>query len=116
MTWEGRLFHWAAHGRPLFAPSSTHRCIMATPLPRLQCSREFWAADPRGVKEISRACALEDEARAALAKAVPQQLAARLEEMQAAGGPAPPPASEQALRGVDGRLGGAHVGESSRAG
>lgn len=64
----------------------------------MQCAREFWGSDPRGVREISRASALEDEARSALAKAVPQPLAARLEGMVASGGPAPPPASELAKR------------------
>ncbi|KAL4429387.1 hypothetical protein ABPG77_005161 [Micractinium sp. CCAP 211/92] len=65
-----------------------------------QCSREFWGSDTRGVREISRASALEDEARSALAKALPQPLAARLEEMAASGGPAPPPASLLALPGM----------------
>lgn len=73
------------------------RLAAASPVP--QCAREFWGSDTRGVREISRASALEDEARSALAKAVPHPLAARLEEVAAGGGPAPPPASELA-RGV----------------
>jgi hypothetical protein len=62
----------------------------------MQCCREYWGSSPGGVglKEVSRACALEDEARAALARSVPPDLLARLEEMAAQGGPMPPPTSE----------------------
>ncbi|GAB4822033.1 hypothetical protein N2152v2_009079 [Parachlorella kessleri] len=47
--------------------------------------------DSRGIREVSRACALEDEVRCQLAARVPAELAARLDAMQAAGGPAPAP-------------------------
>ncbi|PRW59558.1 ATPase family AAA domain-containing-like isoform X1 [Chlorella sorokiniana] len=78
----------------------------------VQCSREYWGADPAGVREISRACALEDEAASELGKAVPPGLQAKLEEIVGRGGPAPPPASLLALPGVapaDGRTPGAHL-------
>lgn len=69
-----------------------HACLT----PRLQCSREYWGDNPAGGREISRAAALEDEAAAELAKAVPPGLQAKLEDMARRGGPAPPPASEWA--------------------
>jgi hypothetical protein len=79
----------------------THVPLTLVPLPTpyplsslLQCSREYWGTNPAGVREISRACALEDEARAAVASAVPPELQARLEELVAQGGPAPAPPSE----------------------
>jgi SpoVK/Ycf46/Vps4 family AAA+-type ATPase len=53
--------------------------------------RQYWEDLPAGVKHISRACALEDEARALVDSAVPVDLRAKLEGILAAGGPAPPP-------------------------
>lgn len=50
--------------------------------PSSQCSREYWGTDPAGVREISRACALEDEAASELGKAVPPGL-----QVGQAGGP-----------------------------
>ena len=80
-------------------PSSLHPPTRqpTSPLLLLQCSREYWGTNPAGVREISRACALEDEARAAVASAVPPELQARLEELVAQGGPAPAPPSELRL-------------------
>ena len=73
------------------------------PRPPPQCSREFWGASPAGVREISRACALEDEAAAELARAVPPELQAALEAIAARGGPAPPPPSERGAGGASWR-------------
>jgi SpoVK/Ycf46/Vps4 family AAA+-type ATPase len=53
--------------------------------------RQYWADLPAGVKHISRACALEDEARALVDAAIPTELRAKLEAIVAAGGPAPIP-------------------------
>lgn len=74
---------------------------MCTPLHPPACAqgeRQYWGVgedgtggDPRGVREVSRACALEDEIRTQLAGRLPAELVARLDTMQAAGGPAPPP-------------------------
>lgn len=72
----------------------------------LQGERQYWGigkdgsadaapgADPRGIREVSRACALEDEIRCQLASRIPPELVARLDAMQAAGGPAPAPPGE----------------------
>ena len=88
----GRFHSWSI---PVSPASSAHPLPIPCPLPSLlQCSREYWGTNPAGVREISRACALEDEARAAVASAVPPELQARLEELVAQGGPAPAPPSE----------------------
>lgn len=82
-------------------PAPTLASLLCYAAPALlQCSREHWGPTPgsEGVREISRACALEDEARGALARAVPAELLARLEEMVVQGGPTPPPPSERARR------------------
>ena len=53
--------------------------------------RQYWNDLPAGVRHISRACALEDEARSLVETAVPAELRSRLEKILAAGGPAPAP-------------------------
>ena len=55
-------------------------------------SRQYWQEDPRGIPEVSRARALEDQAWEAVARRVPTELTARCEAIHAKGGPAPPPA------------------------
>jgi SpoVK/Ycf46/Vps4 family AAA+-type ATPase len=68
--------------------------------------RQYWAELPAGVKHISRACALEDEARALVDSAVPAELRAKLEGILAKGGPAPAPEGLHAVMGLleDGTL------------
>ncbi|CAL8469143.1 g8684 [Coccomyxa elongata] len=53
--------------------------------------KQYWGDDPEGIREISRACALEDEARMLVEARVPAALAARCEAIHAAGGLGPPP-------------------------
>lgn len=62
--------------------------------------RQYWKDLPAGVRHISRACALEDEARALVESAVPAELQAKLEAILAAGGPAPPPEGLHAAMGL----------------
>lgn len=68
--------------------------------------RQYWADLPAGVKHISRACALEDEARALVDSAVSAELRAKLEGILAKGGPAPAPEGLHVAMGLleDGTL------------
>jgi SpoVK/Ycf46/Vps4 family AAA+-type ATPase len=58
-------------------------------IPRAE--RELHGDDPRGYREISKACALEDEARSLVAAAVPDGLVEVLESIEAKGGAAAAP-------------------------
>lgn len=55
--------------------------------------REYWGEEPstEGLRNISMACALEDDLRAAVESSVPRELNDKLERIMAAGGPSPPP-------------------------
>ena len=54
-------------------------------------AEEYWAGDPRGFAEVSRAKALEDQTCEALARRIPADLSEKCKAIQARGGPAPPP-------------------------
>lgn len=56
-----------------------------------KAEEQLWRDDPKGYKEISRAHALEDEARTLVAATVPVTLRDALEAIAARGGPALPP-------------------------
>jgi len=58
-------------------------------IPRAE--RELHGDDPRGFREISKACALEDEARSLVAAAVPNGLVEVLESIETKGGAAAAP-------------------------
>ncbi|RMZ56943.1 hypothetical protein APUTEX25_005005, partial [Auxenochlorella protothecoides] len=65
--------------------------------------RAYWGDSPRGARAVSRACALEDELREALAAALAARsdLCAGLEAIAEAGGPAPAPPLGQGGRRID---------------
>ena len=54
-------------------------------------AEEYWAGDPRGFAEISRAKALEDQTCEALTRRIPAELSDKCKAIEARGGPAPPP-------------------------
>lgn len=60
-----------------------------------QGAQEYWEDDPRGIAEVSRAKALEDQTWEAVQRRVPPELRARCEALHAEGGPGPPPEGAQ---------------------
>ncbi|CAL5230062.1 g13513 [Coccomyxa viridis] len=53
--------------------------------------QQFWGSDPEGIREVSKAHAMLDEARLLAERRVPPAVAQRCEEIHAAGGLGPPP-------------------------
>lgn len=56
-----------------------------------KAAKEYWKEDPKGIPEISRAKALEDQTYEALQKRIPPELVDRCKAIHAQGGPASPP-------------------------
>ena len=56
---------------------------------------QYWRDDARGVTEVSRARALEDQTREAVRRRVSVELVEQCERIHGRGGPAPPPSGEQ---------------------